>query len=156
MSLKKGILLLGLMFLLTSMLNASEAQDLLRKARDEYYKSIEGQEKTKKESARLEKERIAKEEKATKEAERANKAKAVKEDKGVKESKVKVEKEEKKVYTDEEVEEEAPKPKTAIEKLEYNSEKALERVDYYERVVRSIAREEEELKGYKNTVKNKK
>ena len=92
-TLKKGILLLGLMFLLTSMLNASDAKDLLRKARDEYYKSIEGQEKTKKESARLEKERIAKEEKATKEAERANKAKAVKEDKGVKESKVKVEKE---------------------------------------------------------------
>ena len=156
MSLKKGILLLGLMFLLTSMLNASEAQDLLRKARDEYYKSIEGQEKTKKESARLEKERKVKEEKAAKEAERANKAKAVKEDKEVKESKVKVEKEEKKVYTDEEVEEEAPKPKTAIEKLEYNSEKALERVDYYERVVRSVAREEEELKEYKNTVKNKK
>ena len=52
--------------------------------------------------------------------------------------------------------EEAPKPKTAIEKLEYNSEKALERVDYYERVVRSVAREEEELKEYKNTVKNKK
>ena len=156
MSLKKGLILLGLMFLLTSMLNASDAKDLLRKARDEYYKSIEGQEKAKKEAARLEKERIAKEEKAAKEAEGANKAKAVKEDKEVKESKVKVEKEEKKVYTDEEVEEEAPKPKTAIEKLEYNSEKALERVDYYERVVRSVAREEEELKEYKNTVKNKK
>mgnify|MGYP006366416071 CR=1 FL=1 len=143
MSLKKGLILLGLIFLLTSIVNANEAQDLLRKARDEYYKSIEGQEKAKKEAARLEKERIAKEEKAAKEAERANKAKAV-------------EKEEKKVYIDEEVEEEAPKPKTAIEKLEYNSEKALERVDYYERVVRSVAREEEELKEYKNTVKNKK
>ena len=156
MSLKKGLILLGLIFLLTSIVNANEAQDLLRKARDEYYKSIEGQEKAKKEAARLEKERIEKEEKAAKEAERANKAKAVKEDKEVKESKVKVEKEEKKVYIDEEVEEEAPKPKTAIEKLEYNSEKALERVDYYERVVRSVAREEEELKEYKNTVKNKK
>lgn len=156
MSLKKGLILLGLIFLLTSIVNANEAQDLLRKARDEYYKSIESEEKTKKESARLEKERKVKEEKAAKEAERANKAKAVKEDKEVKESKVKVEKEEKKVYIDEEVEEEAPKPKTAIEKLEYNSEKALERVDYYERVVRSVAREEEELKEYKNTVKNKK
>ena len=133
---KKGILLLGLMFLLTSMLNASDAKDLLRKARDEYYKSIEGQEKTKKESARLEKERKVKEEKA---------AKVVKEDK---ETKV--------VYTEEGLIEETPKPKTAIEKLEYNSEKALERVDYYERVVRSVAREEAELKGYKKTVKNKK
>ena len=77
-SLKKGLILLGLIFLLTSIVNANEAQDLLRKARDEYYKSIEGQEKAKKEAARLEKERIAKEEKAAKEAERANKAKAVK------------------------------------------------------------------------------
>ena len=146
---KKVTLLLGLMFLLTSMANANEAQDLLRKAREEYYKSIEGQEKSKKESAKAEKERIAKEEKAKKEAERASRVKAVKEDKQSNE-------ETKLVYTDEEVKEEAPKPKTAFEKLEYNSKKALEKVDYYERVVRSVAREEDELNGYKKTVKNKK
>ena len=146
---KKVTLLLGLMFLLASMANANEAQDLLRKAREEYYKSIEGQEKSKKESAKAEKERIAKEEKAKKEAERASRVKAVKEDKQSNE-------ETKLVYTDEEVKEEASKPKTAFEKLEYNSKKALEKVDYYERVVRSVAREEEELKEYKNTVKNKK
>ena len=149
MSLKKGLILLGLIFLLTSIVNANEAQDLLRKARDEYYKSIEGQEKAKKEAARLEKERIAKEEKAAKEAERASRVKAVKEDKQSNE-------ETKLVYTDEEVKEEASKPKTAFEKLEYNSKKALEKVDYYERVVRSVAREEDELNGYKKTVKNKK
>ena len=114
MSLKKGLILLGLIFLLTSIVNANEAQDLLRKARDEYYKSIEGQEKAKKEAARLEKERIAKEEKAKKEAERASRVKAVKEDKQSNE-------ETKLVYTDEEVKEEASKPKTAFEKLEYNS-----------------------------------
>ena len=124
MSLKKGLILLGLIFLLTSIVNANEAQDLLRKARDEYYKSIEGQEKAKKEAARLEKERIAKEEKAKKEAERASRVKAVKEDKQSNE-------ETKLVYTDEEVKEEASKPKTAFEKLEYNSKKALEKVDYY-------------------------
>ena len=146
---KKVTLLLGLMFLLTSMANANEAQDLLRKAREEYYKSIEGQEKSKKETAKAEKERIAKEEKAKKEAERASRVKAVKEDKQSNE-------ETKLVYTDEEVKEEAPKPKTAFEKLEYNSKKALEKVDYYERVVRSVAREEDELNGYKKTVKNKK
>ena len=146
---KKVTLLLGLMFLLASMANANEAQDLLRKAREEYYKSIEGQEKSKKESAKAEKERIAKEEKAKKEAERASRVKAVKEDKQSNE-------ETKLVYTDEEVKEEAPKPKTALEKLEYNSKKALEKVDYYERVVRSVAREEDELNGYKKTVKNKK
>ena len=153
---KKVTLLLGLMFLLTSMANANEAQDLLRKAREEYYKSIEGQEKSKKESAKAEKERIAKEEKAKKEAEKASKVKVEKEKKEVKEPKVKVEKETKPVYTDEAVKEEEPKPKTALEKLEYNSKKALEKVDYYERVVRSVAREEDELNGYKKTVKNKK
>ena len=146
---KKVTLLLGLMFLFASMANANEAQDLLRKAREEYYKSIEGQEKSKKESAKAEKERIAKEEKAKKEAERASRVKAVKEDKQSNE-------ETKLVYTDEEVKEEASKPKTAFEKLEYNSKKALEKVDYYERVVRSVAREEDELNGYKKTVKNKK
>ena len=146
---KKVTLLLGLMFLLTSMANANEAQDLLRKAREEYYKSIEGQEKSKKEAAKAEKERIAKEEKAKKEAERASRVKAVKEDKQSNE-------ETKLVYTDEAVKEEEPKPKTALEKLEYNSKKALEKVDYYERVVRSVAREEDELNGYKKTVKNKK
>ena len=146
---KKVTLLLGLMFLLASMANANEAQDLLRKAREEYYKSIEGQEKSKKESAKAEKERIAKEEKAKKEAERASRVKAVKEDKQSNE-------ETKLVYTDEEVKEEASKPKTAFEKLEYNSKKALEKVDYYERVVRSVAREEDERNGYKKTVKNKK
>ena len=149
MSLKKGLILLGLIFLLTSIVNANEAQDLLRKARDEYYKRIEGQEKSKKASAKAEKERIAKEEKAKKEAERASRVKAVKEDKQSNE-------ETKLVYTDEEVKEEASKPKTAFEKLEYNSKKALEKVDYYERVVRSVAREEDELNGYKKTVKNKK
>ena len=87
---KKVFLLLGLTFLLTSMANANEAQDLLRKAREEYYKSIEGQEKEKKEAERAEKERIAKEEKAKKEAEKANKVKVEKEKKEVKEPKVHV------------------------------------------------------------------
>ena len=152
--LKKGLLLLGLMFLLTSMLTASEAQNILRKAREEYYKSIEGQEKTKKEAEKVEKERIAKEEKAKKDAEKGSKVKTVKDDKKVNEG-TKTEYIEEAVI-EETVKEEEPKPKTEFEKLEYNSKKALVRVDFYERVVRSVAREEEELKGYKKTVKNKK
>ena len=152
--LKKGLLLLGLMFLLTSMLNASEAQNILRKAREEYYKSIEGQEKTKKEAEKVEKERIAKEEKAKKDAEKGSKVKTVKDDKKVNEG-TKTEYIEEAVI-EETVKEEEPKPKTEFEKLEYNSKKALVRVDFYERVVRSVAREEEELKGYKKTIKNKK
>ena len=152
--LKKGLLLLGLMFLLTSMLTASEAQNILRKAREEYYKSIEGQEKTKKEAEKVEKERIAKEEKAKKDAEKGSKVKTVKDDKKVNEG-TKTEYIEEAVI-EETVKEEEPKPKTEFEKLEYNSKKALVRVDFYERVVRSVAREEEELKGYKKTIKNKK
>ena len=37
------------------------------------------------------------------------------------------------------------KPKSPIEKLEYHMAKAKERVDFYERVVRSVQREEKEL-----------
>ena len=37
------------------------------------------------------------------------------------------------------------KPKSPIEKLEYNAAKAMDRVDFYERVVRSVQREEQEL-----------
>ena len=43
------------------------------------------------------------------------------------------------------VEEEKVKPKSPIEKLEYNAAKAATRVDFYERVVRSVQREEQEL-----------
>ena len=37
------------------------------------------------------------------------------------------------------------KRKSPIEKLEYNAAKAADRVDFYERVVRSVQREEKEL-----------
>ena len=42
-------------------------------------------------------------------------------------------------------EKEIVKPKSQIEKLEYNMAKAKERIDFYERVVRSVQREEQEL-----------
>ena len=42
-------------------------------------------------------------------------------------------------------EKERVKPKSSIEKLEYNAAKAAARVDFYERVVRSVQREEQEL-----------
>ena len=42
-------------------------------------------------------------------------------------------------------EKEVVKRKSPIEKLEYNAAKAAERVDFYERVVRSVQREEKEL-----------
>ena len=55
----------------------------------------------------------------------------------------------------EEVEEEV-KPRTPMEKLEYNANRAAIKVDYYERVVRSVAREEKELDGYNEVLGKKK
>ena len=43
---------------------------------------------------------------------------------------------------------EKAKPKTETEKLEATRKEALEKVDFYERVVRSVAREEAEVAGY--------
>ena len=43
---------------------------------------------------------------------------------------------------------EKTKPKTEAEKLEATRKEALEKLDFYERVVRSVAREEAEVAGY--------
>ena len=43
---------------------------------------------------------------------------------------------------------EQAKPKTEAEKLESTRKEALEKLDFYERVVRSVAREEAKVAGY--------
>ena len=43
---------------------------------------------------------------------------------------------------------EKAKPKTEAEKLEVTRKEALDKLDFYERVVRSVAREEAEVAGY--------
>ena len=43
---------------------------------------------------------------------------------------------------------EEAKPKTEAERLELTRKKALNKLDFYERVVRSVAREEAEVAGY--------
>ena len=50
-------------------------------------------------------------------------------------------------------EKEIVKPKSQIEKLEYNMAKAKERIDFYERVVRSVEREEKELGDFDSVIK---
>ena len=50
-------------------------------------------------------------------------------------------------------EKEIGKPKSQIEKLEYNMAKAKERIDFYERVVRSVQREEKELGDFDSVIK---
>jgi len=117
----KKIILAGLLLAVGSVAMANSAQDVLKKARDDYYKQQEAERK------------VAK---APKKAERVK----VETAEGVEE-----------VEAEEEV-----KPRTPMEKLEYNANKAAIKVDYYERVVRSVAREEKELDGYNEVLGKKK
>ena len=106
---------------------ADSAQSVLKKAREDYYKQQEAQKKAGRISEKVEK---VKKEKAPKKVDE--------------------------VETVEVEEEEEVKPRTAMEKLEYNANKAAVKVDFYERVVRSVEREEKELENYDNTLKSNK
>ena len=121
----KKIILAGLLLAMSSIVMADSAQDVLKKARDDYYKQQEAA-------------------KAPKKVEKAEKVKAEKT------APVEV------VEVEEEVAEEEVKPRTPMEKLEYNANKAAIKVDFYERVVRSVAREEKELDGYNEVLGKKK
>ena len=117
----KKIILAGLLLAVGSVAMANSAQDVLKKARDDYYKQQEAERKAAK---------------APKKVERVKTETA----EGVEE-----------VEAEEEV-----KPRTPMEKLEYNANKAAIKVDYYERVVRSVARGEKELDGYNEVLGKKK
>ena len=117
----KKIILAGLLLAVGIVAMANSAQDVLKKARDDYYKQQEAERKAAK---------------APKKVERVKTETA----EGVEE-----------VEAEEEV-----KPRTPMEKLEYNANKAAIKVDYYERVVRSVAREEKELDGYNEVLGKKK
>ena len=115
----KKIILAGLLLAVGSVAMADSAQDVLKKARDDYYKQQKAERKAAKAPKKLERVK-------TETAE------------GVEEA------------------EEEVKPRTPMEKLEYNANKAAIKVDYYERVVRSVAREEKELDGYNEVLGKKK
>ena len=117
----KKIILAGLLLAVGSVAMTNSAQDVLKKARDDYYKQQEAERKAAK---------------APKKVERVKAETA----EGMEE-----------VEAEEEV-----KPRTPMEKLEYNANKAAIKVDYYERVVRSVAREEKELDGYNEVLGKKK
>ena len=117
----KKIILAGLLLAVGSVAMANSAQDVLKKARDDYYKQQEAERKAAK---------------APKKVERVKTETA----EGVEE-----------VEAEEEV-----KPRTPMEKLEYNANRAAIKVDYDERVVRSVAREEKELDGYNEVLGKKK
>ena len=117
----KKIILAGLLLAVGSVAMADSAQDVLKKARDDYYKQQEAERKAAKAPKKVERVKTETTE-------------------GVEE-----------VEAEEEV-----KPRTPMEKLEYNANKAAIKVDYYERVVRSVAREEKELDGYNEVLGKKK
>ena len=117
----KKIILAGLLLAVGSVAMANSAQDVLKKARDDYYKQQEAERKAAKAPKKVERVKVETAE-------------------GMEE-----------VEAEEEV-----KPRTPMEKLEYNANKAAIKVDYYERVVRSVAREEKELDGYNEVLGKKK
>ena len=116
-------MLAGLLLAMSSIEMADSAQDVLKKARDDYYKQQEAAKAPKKAEKKVKTEK-------TKAAEV--------------------------VQVEEEMVEEEVKPRTPMEKLEYNANKAAIKVDFYERVVRSVAREEKELDGYNEVLGKKK
>ena len=120
----KKIILAGLLLAMSSIAIAGSAQDVLKKARSDYYKQQEAEKKAAKAPKKVEK------------VEKANPVEVVE--------------------VEEEVAEEEIKPRTPMEKLEYNANKAAIKVDFYERVVRSVAREEKELDGYNEVLGKKK
>ena len=101
----KKLVLCGIVAALSVPMMADSAQNVLKQAREDYYKSL----------------------KAPKEREMTTEKLVTIDEDGVVEEKERV------------------KPKSSIEKLEYNAAKAAARVDFYERVVRSVQREEQEL-----------
>ena len=122
----KKIMLAGLLLAMSSIAMADSAQDVLKKARDDYYKQQEAERKAAKAPKKVERVKVETSEGAEE-------------------------------YEALEAEEEV-EPRTPMERLEYNANKAAIKVDFYERVVRSVAREEKELDGYNEVLgkKNKK
>ena len=120
----KKIILAGLLLAVGSVAMADSAQDVLKKARDDYYKQQEAERKAAKAPKKVERVKVETSEGAEE-------------------------------YEALEAEEEV-EPRTPMERLEYNANKAAIKVDFYERVVRSVAREEKELDGYNEVLGKKK
>ncbi len=153
---RRGILILGIVFVMSMQLMGTNAQTILRKAREDYYKQQAALEKA-------EKERAASEARAQRESERTQrvkgnekKAEVSKEEEEYGKEEVRVELKEKEGEYPKLNREKEPKPKNEMERLERTATKAVDRVDFYERVVRSVAREEKDLKEYNEVLGKKK
>ena len=153
---RRGIVILGIVFVMSMQLMGTNAQTILRKAREDYYKQQAALEKA-------EKERAASEARAQRESERTQrvkgnekKAEVSKEEEEYGKEEVRVELKEKEGEYPKLNREKEPKPKNEMERLERTATKAVDRVDFYERVVRSVAREEKDLKEYNEVLGKKK
>ena len=160
---RRGILILGIVFVMSMQLMGTNAQTILRKAREDYYKQQAAAEKAEKEKEKIEKERVAAEARTQRESERTQrvkgnekKAEVSKEEEEYGKEEVRVELKEKEGEYPKLNREKEPKPKNEMERLERTATKAVDRVDFYERVVRSVAREEKDLKEYNEVLGKKK
>ena len=125
----KKTLFLGLILAASVQMFGASAQDLLKEARNDYYKNLN----KKTEPVKVKREKVVKDAQKAMDEARKEMSDGTVDD-----------------YLNQK--EEAPKPKTPMERLQYNSEKAADKVDFYERVVRSVKREEVEVSGYNDVL----
>ena len=154
---RRGIVILGIVFVMSMQLMGTNAQTILRKAREDYYKQQAAAEKAEKEKEKIEKERVAAEASTQRESTRTQRAKVEVNEEKLKVEELEVGREELKEGEYPKLNrEKEPKPKNEMERLERTATKAVDRVDFYERVVRSVAREEKDLKEYNEVLGKKK
>ena len=154
---RRGIVILGIVFVMSMQLMGTNAQTILRKAREDYYKQQAAVEKAEKEKEKIEKERVAAEARTQRESTRTQRAKVEVNEEKLKVEELEVGREELKEGEYPKLNrEKEPKPKNEMERLERTATKAVDRVDFYERVVRSVAREEKDLKEYNEVLGKKK
>jgi len=135
----RGLIILAAAVMSLQLMGAS-AQEVLKKAREDYYRQQAAEAKAQKEAAKAQKKTVRERPSDTTEVtgEGTGSVKVVEDG-----------------YPTLEREKE-PKPKNEMERLERTAAKAVDRVDFYERVVRSVAREETELKEYNEILGKKK
>ena len=154
---RRGILILGIVFVMSMQLMGTNAQTILRKAREDYYKQQAALEKAEKERAASEARAQRESERTQRESTSAQRAKVEVNEEKLKVEELEVGREELKEGEYPKLNrEKEPKPKNEMERLERTATKAVDRVDFYERVVRSVAREEKDLKEYNEVLGKKK
>ena len=136
---KRGLIILAAAVMSLQLMGAS-AQEVLKKAREDYYRQQAAEAKAEKEAAKAQKKTVRERPSDTTEVTGEEAETVTVGEDG---------------YPTLEREKE-PKPKNEMERLERTATKAVDRVDFYERVVRSVAREETELKEYNEILGKKK